>query len=165
MFMRKRKVRRFKFSVVVVVVVAVVGMAMAYIFPLNVVDGRSMLPTLCPGDVILTSRLSKVNRGDIVVGFLNYDAKKELVVKRVLAVEGDTIEIQKDKVIVNNRIVYEDYTLDATMKQTMKETTVETGKLFVLGDNRNDSCDSRSAGCMNADECIGVVKRVISTAH
>ena len=163
MFMRKRKVQRFKFSVVVVVVV-VVGMTMAYLFPLNVVDGRSMLPTLCPGDVILTSRLSKVNR-DIVVGFLNYDAKKELVVKRVLAVEGDTIEIQKDKVIVNDRIVYEDYTLDATMKQTMKETTVETGKLFVLGDNRNDSCDSRSAGCMNADECIGVVKRVISTAH
>ena len=122
MFMRKRKVQRFKFSVVVVVVV-VVGMTMAYLFPLNVVDGRSMLPTLCPGDVILTSRLSKVNRGDIVVGFLNYDAKKELVVKRVLAVEGDTIEIQKDKVIVNNRIVYEDYTLDATMKQTMKETT------------------------------------------
>ena len=112
MFMRKRKVQRFKFSVVVVVVV-VVGMTMAYLFPLNVVDGRSMLPTLCPGDVILTSRLSKVNRGDIVVGFLNYDAKKELVVKRVLAVEGDTIEIQKDKVIVNNRIVYEDYTLDA----------------------------------------------------
>lgn len=163
MFMRKRKVQRFKFSVVVVVVV--VGMTMAYLFPLNVVDGRSMLPTLCPGDVILTSRLSKVNRGDIVVGFLNYDAKKELVVKRVLAVEGDTIEIQKDKVIVNNRIVYEDYILDATMKQTMKETTVETGKLFVLGDNRNDSCDSRSTGCMNADECIGVVKRVISTAH
>ena len=97
--MRKRKVQRFKFSVVVVVVV--VGMTMAYLFPLNVVDGRSMLPTLCPGDVILTSRLSKVNRGDIVVGFLNYDAKKELVVKRVLAVEGDTIEIQKDKVIVN----------------------------------------------------------------
>ena len=152
MFMRKRKVRRFKFSVVVVAVVAVVGMAMAYLFPLNVVDGRSMLPTLCPGDVILTSRLSKVNRGDIVV-------------KRVLAVEGDTIEIQKDKVIVNDMIVYEDYTLDATMKQTMKETTVETGKLFVLGDNRNDSCDSRSAGCMNADECIGVVKRVISTAY
>ena len=101
-------------------VVVVVGMTMAYLFPLNVVDGRSMLPTLCPGDVILTSRLSKVNRGDIVVGFLNYDAKKELVVKRVLAVEGDTIEIQKDKVIVNNRIVYEDYTLDATMKQTNK---------------------------------------------
>lgn len=165
MFLRKKNGLQYKFNVIIVMTL-VLGIA-AYLFPLNIVDGESMLPTLHSSDVIVTSRLSKVERGDIIVGFLDYGDKvgKELVVKRVLAIEGDTIEIQKDSVLVNGEKVAEQYTLDSTMQQTMNEIKIEPGKLFVLGDNRNDSCDSRSVGCMNVSDCVGVVKKVIGTVH
>ena len=149
-------------SVVIVLLVMIVA---AYLFPVNIVVGRSMLPTLKPDDILITSRLDEPERGDVVVGYLYQNGERISVVKRVIGVGGDTVVVTKDSVIVNGKVVVEDYTYDRTMAQILDRVEVPEGSLFVLGDNRNESCDSRALGCMTLKECIGVVERIIHTVR
>lgn len=118
-----------------------------YILKPAQVDGPSMTPTLLDSDKIFTSNLLYTpKQGDIVT----IDAKKldESIVKRVIAVEGQTINIDFDagKVFVDDKELTEPYINDYTyldLHAFQYPVTVPEGHVFVMGDNRNNSKDSR----------------------
>lgn len=76
-------------------------------------------------------------------------------IKRVMAVEGDTIEGRDGRVFVNGEAVQEDYLAEGTEISTFGPTTVPEGQIFVMGDNRANSDDSRNFGPIDADQVIG----------
>lgn len=114
-----------------------------------VVDGSSMLPNLHHGERLVTTNFFYTpEKGDIVVIDKNNALGKPLI-KRVIATEGDTIRIdyKTGEVYLNGELLVEDYILEKIEATTADgiEMTVEKGFVFVMGDNRNNSQDSRSS--------------------
>ncbi|MBR2582953.1 MAG: signal peptidase I [Oscillospiraceae bacterium] len=135
---------------------------LVFVFVMRIMDvhGTSMVPTLHNGDKVLVSDLFyEPARGDIVVFKKDgYDDNKALV-KRVVAVAGDVVNIDFDRgiVYINGEAAEEDYidVLTTTKIDFIGPQTVPENCLFVLGDNRNASTDSR-------DKRIGMVdKRLV----
>ncbi len=127
------------------------------------VTGVSMEPTLMPGDVVCYVGFTQVHYRDVVI----FDAGDVYgrVVKRVVGLPGDTIEITADgHLLCNGTLQDEPYiTLDPFGNSAMAEITVAEGKLFMLGDNRANSIDSRDVriGQISREDVRGVVNRVI----
>lgn len=122
-----------------------------------VVEGTSMLPQLHDGERLLVNKLvyykfqsvswGHIDRGDIVVFWFPNDPDKSYV-KRVIGLPGETVEVRNGKVIVNGTELNEDY-LDTEYNQTLPSwpaKKVEEHHYFVMGDNRDNSSDSRYWG-------------------
>ena len=118
------------------------------------VDGDSMLPTLHDGEKLLVARLFTMpEQGDIIVftqkGFRTMEdkwSKEEPLVKRVIATEGQTVDIdvKKGVVMVDEKPLNEPYNMPTHIKGTISlPYMVEPGCVFVMGDNRDNSFDSR----------------------
>lgn len=132
------------------------------------VDGTSMQPTLMNGEQLLArSFLYTPQRGDIVVvdGYTQYG---EPLVKRVIGVGGDEIDIdfETGNVFVNGELLHEDYIAEETKQSydVQFPLTVPEGKLFLMGDNRRYSLDSRhsSIGFIDERDVLGkVIFRVL----
>ena len=127
------------------------------------VDGSSMVPTLQNGDRLITSNLFYTpSYGDIVI-LSDNTGLDEALVKRVIAKGGDTISIDYDAgtVTVNGELLQEDYIAAPTHLGYDVEFpyTVPEGTVFVMGDNRNQSLDSRSTyvGCIDERDILGRV--------
>lgn len=121
-----------------------------------IVRGHSMEPTLHEGDRLLVqSTFYDLKLGDIVVvdGYINYGKP---LVKRVIAVGGDTVDIDADAgvVYVNGQALEEPYTAELTYTEGNMEypLTVPEGQLFLMGDNRQHSEDSRFSSIGTVDE-------------
>ncbi len=111
------------------------------------VNGESMLPTFKHGDWLTVSAVTTdVKRGDVVV-ITQPNALNEPLIKRVIAKGGDTINIDfaTGEVIVNGKAQYEPYIAELTARKGdfEGEIVIPDGYLFVMGDNRNNSLDSR----------------------
>jgi len=122
------------------------------------VRGTSMEPTLSEGEVLLSVRNPSLRRGDIVAFY--YDNK--LLLKRVIATAGEEVDIREDgTVYVNGAKLDETYISAASRGDCTTEfpCTVPDGRLFVLGDNRAVSVDSRSSaiGCIAEKSVAGKV--------
>ena len=119
------------------------------------VDGFSMLPTLQDGEYVLVNRLAYradlPERGDIIV-FLSPVDDQDLI-KRVIGLPGDQINVMDGQVMVNGRALDEPYI--AALPRYSGQWTVPQGELFVLGDNRNDSSDSHAWGSLPVENVIG----------
>lgn len=135
---------------------------LVFVFVIRIMDvnGSSMSPTLINGDKVLVSGLLyEPDRGDIVVFKKDSYNDNKALVKRVIAVEGDVVNIDFDNgiVYVNGVPVEEDY-IDVSTNTKLDfigPQTVPENCLFVMGDNRNASTDSR-------DKRIGMVdKRLV----
>jgi signal peptidase I len=118
----------------------------------------SMRPTLQEGDRILLNRLTyrfrDEARGDIIVFHSPITAGEDLV-KRIVAVENDRVAISGGKLYVNGVAQNEPYLLEQDFNGDMPETRVPTGQVFVMGDNRNNSGDSRLFGPIPTSSIIG----------
>ena len=143
--------------------VLTVVLVFTFVIRLIGVDGHSMVPTLQDGDrlLVLNSMLySYYKYGDIVV--LRKEAfLEEPIVKRVIATEGQTVDIDFDAgvVYVDGQALEEDYINEPTCLEEGTEfpLTVPEGSIFVMGDNRNRSSDSRDSrlGTVDARYVIG----------
>jgi len=122
----------------------------------TLVRGYSMEPTLHQEERLLVEKLSYRFRlpqqGDIVV--LKVAQEPIPLVKRVIALPGETVEIRQGKVYVNGQHLDEPY-LRQTPYGNMPARQVPAGSIFVLGDNRNNSNDSRVFGMVPLDDVVG----------
>lgn len=155
----KKEILDWTVSIVVAVILALV--IRTYIFTLVKVDGPSMNPTLTHGDTLYTNRFFYTPKnGDIII-FRPPNSPQTPYVKRVIAVGGQTVDIDSftGDVYVDGQMLKEDY-----IKEPLRSAgtmtypcTVPEGHIFVLGDNRNNSRDSRdkSVGFIPVENVIG----------
>ena len=141
----------------------------SYAVPYLVIDGKSMLPTLQDGSMVFATKNKifnkKIERGDIVT--FSVDDSEDHYIKRVIGIPGDTIQIEKGILILNQKYIerninnemnefVEDLSNDVSYKildqedsyeyDNTKRYLVPEGHYFVLGDNRDNSRDSRDVG-------------------
>ncbi|TCT13950.1 signal peptidase I [Natranaerovirga pectinivora] len=128
------------------------------IWPIRVY-GRSMEKTLYHNDFMIISKaitfINPIENGDIIVIEVPMDDKEALAVKRIIGVSGDHVIIKDEDVYVNGIKINEDYILGKTYGDI--DTIVENGYVFVLGDNRQISKDSRDFGSIPLNKIRGKV--------
>ena len=149
--------------------VLVVVLVFTFVIRLIGVDGHSMVPTLQDGDrlLVLNSMLyDDYKYGDIVV-LRKETFLEEPIVKRVIATEGQTVDIDFDEgvVYVDGRALEEDYINERTYLEEGTEfpLTVPEGSIFVMGDNRNRSSDSRDSRLGTVD-CRYIIGKAVFLA-
>ncbi len=134
-----------------------------FLFRYVTVDGNSMMNTLHNEDKLIISNFNYTPQtGDIVVIYI--EGQNKPYIKRVIATEGQTVRIDFEKweVYVDGELLEEDYVWrrDGDMHYAAfynGEFTVPEGQVYVMGDNRNDSTDSRVLGCLDEHYIIGRV--------
>ncbi len=143
-------------------VVALTYVILTYVGQRTMVDGRSMNPTLNDKDNLIVEkisyRFSDPERFDIIV-FPPYDTK-EYYIKRIIGLPGETVQIDESGTIyIDGEVLEEDYGLETIRYPGRAIEEIELGEeeYFVLGDNRNNSVDSRSedVGNISRDQIIG----------
>ncbi|WP_040204484.1 signal peptidase I [Neobacillus jeddahensis] len=142
-----------------------------FFFANYIVEGESMMPTLQDGNKLVVNKLGdqvgELNRFDVIVFHAN---SKEDFVKRIIGLPGDEIEYRGDQLYVNGQKYEEPFlkvykekspgvmlTGDFSLLEITGQSKVPKGKLFVLGDNRLGSWDSRQFGFINASQVVGKV--------
>ena len=121
------------------------------------VQSISMQPTLFERDFVLVNKLAyklgDLNRRDVVVFQPPIEAEKEPYIKRVIGLPGDTVRVTNGVVYINDSPLQESY--EAAPPNYNGEWKVPLGRVFVLGDNRNNSSDSHLWGMVPVDNIIG----------
>lgn len=135
----------------VVIVVAVILIRTFIITPVRV-DGTSMNKTLENNDLLLLYRLAKIDRYDIVV--LDEELDNEVIIKRVIGLPGETVEIKNDKIYINDEEIEDNNSYGPT--SDYEKITLKDDEYFLLGDNRLISKDSRYFGAIKKDSIKGV---------
>jgi signal peptidase I len=135
-----------------------------FVFSSVIVSGVSMWPTLHPGDSYfvnrLTPRFAPYQRGDLVV--IRDDSHDELIVKRIIGLPNDLVEIKAGRVYVNGAVLEEPYVPRRTRTfapPKAREMVVPADSYFVLGDNRPLSEDSRWFGAVPRATLLGTLVR------
>lgn len=142
-----------------VIVVAALAVLIATLFlPVSRVTGTSMQPGFQPGDILVGRKAGDLKQGDICFFYFN----NKLILKRVIARGGDQVEISEEgKVRVNGTELDEPYVSEYALGQCDVEFPFEVplNTIFFLGDNRDNSVDSRvtSFGCIDEEELAGKV--------
>ncbi len=121
------------------------------------VEGHSMEPNYHHNNYVIVARwaywLGDIQRGDVVV-FPYPNNPEEDYIKRVIGLPGDRVAVRGGLLLVNDQIAVEDY-LAEPMAREFPEVTVPEGHIFVMGDNRNDSSDSRRWGALSMEAILG----------
>lgn len=121
------------------------------------VESVSMQPTLFAGNFVVVNKLTyqfgEISRGDIIVFRYPPDPKQDPYIKRVIGLPGDTIMVEGNEVLINGIRISEPYL--ATQTQQGGKWTVPSDALFVMGDNRNNSSDSRAWGVVPIKNVLG----------
>lgn len=154
---RKSKALHMLFETAETVIIALVLFFGINILTARVrVDGSSMEPSLHNEELLIVSRLayklSSPKTGDIIVFYLPLDPGQEYI-KRVIGLPGDTVEINGRQVYVNQQLLDEPYIAARTI--STGTWAVPEGQLFVMGDNRNNSSDSRAWGTVPLADVVG----------
>ena len=117
------------------------------------VDGNSMRKTLEDGDILLLYKMAKFERNDIIV--LDEKEDEEIIIKRIIALPGETIKIQNGKIYINDKEYNDEFAYGDT--SDYEQVTLGENEYFTLGDNRLISKDSRYFGTITEDEIIGKI--------
>lgn len=162
--MAKEKNELWEWTKALLIAIGLAAIIRYFLFAPIVVDGLSMMPTLQNGDRMIVNKLGKPDRFDIIV--FHAPERKDYI-KRVIGLPGDVIEYHNDILYINGEPYDEPY-LDEYKKNIVdgpltEDFTLEDfglkkvpeGELFVMGDNRRFSKDSRQIGTISIDEVIG----------
>lgn len=161
----KQKLLETSYEIASVLLTAViaVGVIFTFFFKVSFVSGESMENTLHNGDnLIISSITPNIKAGDVVVISQPNGYHLELI-KRVIAVGGQTVEFdpKSGKTVVDGVVIDEEYVKENIMISygMTKKYYVPEGKIFVMGDNRNNSADSRdiAVGMIDEDYVMGKV--------
>ena len=156
---RKRYNTVLKSTVYTLITVAAVAVLIATLWlPVLQIYGSSMTPTMQNGDIVFTLKTSNYQNGDVLAFYYI----NKILVKRVIACPGVWVDIEEDgTVFVNNQQVSEPYVTDLAYGDTNIELPyqVPDGKLFVMGDHRSTSVDSRNTavGCVAQEQVVGKI--------
>ena len=128
------------------------------LLPILRIYGTSMSGTLDGDDIVVSVKASAFEQGDVVAFYYN----NNILVKRVIAKAGEWVDIDKEgNVFVNQQKLDEPYLSDKAFGETNIELPyqVPEGRIFVMGDNRSVSIDSRntSIGCVSAEQIVGQI--------
>ena len=132
-----------------------------FVFTMVIVDGRSMQHTLESGDKIIVTKMGyQPKDGDVIVVGKSEEGYSKPIVKRVIATEGQTLKIdfENQQVIVDGKVLDEPYISSETIEGTAEiPEVIPEGYVFVMGDNRYISMDSRykDIGLVNVDDIVG----------
>lgn len=174
---KKRFIKEYLEPIVIAVLIAL--FIRAFIVQAFKIPSSSMEPTLQVGDYILVSKFiygiripftktklfqfSKPKRGDIVVFIYPKDRSKDFI-KRVIGTEGEKVEIIRNKIYINDRLIEDswgkydeksEWSKYFQSKERYGPETIPKDSIFVLGDNRDNSQDSRFWGFVNINEVKG----------
>lgn len=135
-----------------IIIVVVILIRTFIITPVRV-DGASMNKTLENGQILLLYKLGSIKRFDIVV--LDEEIEDEIIIKRIIGMPNDTVEIKNGVLYINDKEIEEEYAYGET--SDYDKITLGDDEYFILGDNRPISKDSRYFGPVKKDEIIGKV--------
>ncbi|WP_132241775.1 signal peptidase I [Marinisporobacter balticus] len=142
--MKKNHIKNKKQKVMIIVIFFLITVRL-FVVECIQVEGNSMWPTLMDGERFIinkfTYRISKPKKGDVLV-FKHPNDQNKKMIKRVIATDGDTIQMADEKIFVNNKVLRESYIFKKSVDDFHKRA-VPQNTFFVLGDNRNNSKDSR----------------------
>lgn len=170
--MKKSKVREYLETLIIALLIAL--FVRAFVVQAFKIPSSSMEPTLLVGDHILVNkfiygiripligkkvfRFSKPQRGDVIVFIFPRDKSKDFI-KRVIGLPGDTVEIRNRKIYINDHLIEDPWGVYSSWGPTTPDNygpiKVPFHSLFVLGDNRNNSQDSRYWGFVPLDDVLG----------
>ncbi len=147
----------------IVVAVAAAFLIRTFLFEIIMVDGPSMQPTLHTDERLAVEKVTRYGglpqRGEIII--VHYpDGTNRNYVKRVIGLPGETIEVKDSTVYVNGQALNEEYVSDEPY-QDMPAVLVPADSVFVMGDNRANSMDSRMVGAIQHDRIVGHAMAVI----
>lgn len=164
----KKKNELWEWSKALLIAFGLAAIIRFFFFTPIVVDGESMMPTLEDGDRMIVNKIGytvgEPDRYDIVV----FHAPEEKdYIKRIIGLPGDHVAYKDDQLYINGEAVAEPYldeykigisgtlTEDFTLEERVDQSTIPEGFVFVMGDNRRYSKDSRHIGLVPMDEIIG----------
>ncbi len=166
---KKETIDWIKALVVAGLLVVVVRM---FLFSPYLVDGNSMQPNFHPGERVIVNKilydLRSPERGEVIVFHSPYQND---YIKRIIGLPGETIEVRGDVVFINGKILSEPYLkseIDAAVadgefynNKDYSSTKIPAGQIFVMGDNRSNSHDSRDIGFISYDQIVGRADLII----
>lgn len=159
----ERYKRSFAFTLrntifMLITVAAVAVLVAVLLMPVLQIYGSSMAPTLSEGNIVLSVKGGDFKIGDVMAFYYN----NNILVKRVIAQPGDWVDITEDgTVYVNNVAIDEPYLIDRAYGETNIELPyqVPESRVFVMGDHRSVSIDSRNTavGCVASEQIVGKI--------
>jgi len=151
-----RDLREWTKSILIAAILAI--LIHTFLFAVVVVSGPSMEPTLHNNERLILNKIvydfSELQRGDIIVFHAN---KQDDYIKRVIGLPNEKVEFKDNKLYINDQLIEEDY-LNNTRTDDVSPVVVPEGTIYVLGDNRLNSTDSRILGPISLDQVVGRVK-------